>query len=144
MIRRRRPGIGADDQLGGRGFTCELAPVVVDETGFQAGHLIGGHPPQSLLIAADRRHLGDHGLEPPVGGAQHQRMPAGIAGAPQTDSVGVHAGMGLQVGDGIAPVGDLAPGVDVEARQAVTDPEPAVIVYQHHEPGIGEHPREPV
>ena len=71
-------------------------------------------------------------------------MAAGIAGAPQADPAGIHAGLGLKVGDGKAPIDDLAPGVDVEARPAVADPEPAVIMDQHHEPGVGEHPREPV
>jgi hypothetical protein len=97
-----------------------------------------------LFVAADRGYLGDHGLESAIGGAQHQRVSAGKAGAPQTDPVGVHRGMGFQVGDGIAPIGDLPPRVDVEAWLTVADPEPAVIMHKHHQTRLGEHPRKPV
>ena len=52
--------------------------------------------------------------------------------------------MGFQVGDGIAPIGDLPPRVDDEAWLTVADPEPAVIMHQHHQTRLGEHPRKPV
>ena len=136
-------GIGADDSLGGRRLAVELAALVVGERRLQGGHQVGGDASQALLVAADGRHLGDHRAQPPVGGAQHDRMAAGIAGAPQPDPVGVDGGVALQERDRPAPVGDLHPRVDVEARRSVAGAEPAMVVHQHHESRVGEHPGEP-
>ena len=103
-----------------------------------AATLIGGDPSQALLVAADGGHLGDDCVQPPIGGTQHDGVPAGIAAAPQADPLRVDVGLGFQEGDGPAPVGDLHPRVDVVARRAVAGSEPAMVVHQHHEPGVGE------
>ena len=136
--------VGADDSLGGRRFAMELAALVLGERRLQGGHQVGGNPSQALLVAADGRHLGDHRADPPVGGSQHDRMAAGVAGAPHPDPVGVDRGVALQERDRSAPVGDLHPGVDVEARRSAAGPEPAVVVHQDHESRLGEHPGEAV
>ena len=133
----------------------ELAALVVGEGRLQGGHQVGGDAPQALLVAADRGHLRDHRAQPPVGGPQHDRVAAGIAAAPQSDPVGVDGRLALQEGDRPAPVGDLHPRVDVEARRSVAGAEAAVVVHQDHESRGGEragealqpvlfHPGEPV
>jgi hypothetical protein len=124
--------------LSGGRLAAELASFIVDEGRFQGGLLIGCDPSQALLIAADGRNLGDDCTQPPVGGAEHDGMPAGIAAAPQADPLRVDIGLALQEGDRPAPVGDLNPRVDVVAWRAVAGSEPAVVVHQHHEPGVSE------
>ena len=98
---------------------------------------------QTLLIAADRRHLRDDAGYPAIGGAENQRMAPGIAGAPQSDPLRIHLGPGFQIGDRATPIADLPPGIDVLTRFAAADAEAPVIVEQHHEAGIGEGLGEP-
>src|SRR5271168_2138597 len=71
-------------------------------------------------------------------------MPAGITGAPQSYPVGVDSGVGFQIGDGIAPIGDLTPRINVTARLPAASPEPAMVVDQNHETGLRVHPCEVV
>jgi hypothetical protein len=131
-------GIGADHRLSGGRLAAELAAFIVDESGLQGGLLIGCDPSQALLIAADGRNLGDDCTQPPVGGAEHDGMPAGIAAAPQADPLRVDIGLAFQEGGRPAPVDDLNPRVDVVAWRAVAGSEPAVVVHQNYEARGGE------
>ncbi len=121
------------------GRATELLAFVVGEGRLEGGHLVGRNASQALLVSADGGHLGNHRAQPPVGGAQDDRVAAGIAAAPQADPVRVYEGEALQEGDGPAPVGDLHPRVDVVARRAVAGPEAAVVVHQHNETRVSEH-----
>ena len=65
-------------------------------------------------------------------------MSAGITAAPHTDPVRIDSRMVLQKGDRPAPIGDLNPWVDVEARRTVAGPKTAMVMHEHHEPDVGE------
>ena len=111
----------------------------VGEGRLEGGHLVGRNASQALLVSADGGHLCYDRAQPSVGGAQDDRVAAGITAAPQADPVRVYEGEALQEGDGAAPVGDLHPRVDVVARRALAGPEAAVVVYHHNETRVSEH-----
>src|ERR1700730_1145249 len=71
-------------------------------------------------------------------------MPAGVAGAPQPNTIRIDCRMALQIGDPPAPVGNLPPRVPLIARFAIAVTEPSVVVHQHHESRLGKHAGESV
>jgi hypothetical protein len=111
--------IVTDDQLAPKGLAAELGAFVLGEGALQGGDAIRRDPPKALLIAADVRHLRDDGAQPPLPGAEHDGMVAGVAGSSNTDPAGVDLRQGFQIGDRASPIGDLPPGVDVTARGVV-------------------------
>src|ERR1700688_266397 len=73
---------------------------------------------QTLLIAANRRHLRDHAGYSAIGSPKNQRMATSIAGAPQSDPLRIYLGPGFQIGDCATPIGDLPPAITVLSRVA--------------------------
>ena len=142
--RRRASPDRADDRLGGWWLAVELASLVVDETRLQRGHLVGCHATQTLLIPADRGPLDDDRTQPAVGSAEHDGMPAGIAGTPEANPFRIDGRMVFKEGDRPAPIGDLDPRVDVKAGRAVTGSEAAMVMHQHDEPRFGEQAGKPL
>jgi hypothetical protein len=65
-------------------------------------------------------------------------MGAAVTGAPHADAVGGELRARLGVGDRVAVVADLLPGVDLLARLAVAGAEIAVVEHQRPQPPGGE------
>ena len=80
-------------------------------------------------------------LQAALGRAQHDRVAAGIARAPEADALGVDDVEAFEVADGAPPIGDLTPRIDVLARQALAGAEAAVVVQQHDEARLGKRLR---
>ena len=137
-VGRRLVRVGADDRLHAGRLAFRPGALVVAERFLQGDHAFRGDAAQALLVTADGGHLGDHAGGPVVGGAQHQHVAARVTAAPDADPASIDLRQGLEIGEGTAPVLDLAPRVDIVARLPAAQPETAVIVQEHDESGGGE------
>jgi hypothetical protein len=136
-IRCGNSAVRADDGLASRRFTARLCALIIGQRPLQRRNGFWRDATQSLLIAADRRHLRDNAGYPAIGGAKHQRMATSIAGAPQSNPLRIYLRPRFQIGDRATPVGDLSPGINILTRLAATAAETPVIVEEHHETGVG-------
>ena len=84
-------------------------------------------------MAADQRHLRDGALHPAIDRAHHENMAAAVTSPPDADALCVSFLQRLGVGDGVAVVSHLPPGVDLLTRRAVTGAEVAVVEYHRGE-----------
>ena len=100
---------------------------------------IGADELSDVRRPADQRHLRHHGPHPPIDGADHEHVPARVAAPPDPDPGGVDLVEGGGVGDGVAVVAHLLPGVDLLTRLAVARAEVAVVEHERVQARRGEH-----
>ena len=94
-VGRWRCGIGTDHRLRCGRLATILTPVVVDQRRLQGVLLIGCDASQALLVAAHGRNLSDDCAKPSVCRTEHDRVPTRVAGSPETDPLGIDAGLGF-------------------------------------------------
>jgi hypothetical protein len=87
-----------------------------------------GDRAMGVAVPADDRDLGHDALDALVDRANDQDVSAGVAGAPDPDPAAVDLGQAAGVGDRVAVVADLPPGVDLLAGRPIAVAEVAVVI----------------
>jgi hypothetical protein len=140
----QQSGVGSAQEAAGSSATtgivaggfCYAGAPVVGENLPDLRQMIRTDEAANIVVAADQRNLRDHAFHAPVDSADDQHVAAAVTGPPDADALRIGLVQRLRVGDRVAVVADLLPGIKFLPWFSVTGAEVAIVVDDEASPAF--------